>query len=89
MNSTVDLEASNLSKGLIIRMVPETVIDVHHGQPGVWPEVALVDPCSQGIMEYLDSIVCSAAARVRVIGDDSGEPGEAVRLKDIGICLIK
>ena len=48
-----------------------------------------MDPSSQGIMEYLDSVVCGAAARVGVIGDDSGEPGEAVQLKDIDISITK
>ena len=56
-------------------MVPEAVINVHHGQPGVWLEVALMDPGSEGIVEYLDCIVSCSSTRVRVIGDDSWEPG--------------
>ena len=80
MNSTVDLK-QQVFKSFIILLVPQTVIDVHHGQPGVGPEVALVDPRSQSIVEYLDCIVCGAAARVRVIGDDPGEPGEAMALR--------
>ena len=59
----------------IILPLPETIIYVHHGQPGVWLEVALVYPGSQGVMEYLDCIVCGASARVRVIGDNTWEPG--------------
>ena len=62
--------------------LPETIIYVHHGQPGVWLEVALVYPGSQGVMEYLDCIVCGASARVGVIGDNTWEPGD-----DFIICL--
>lgn len=35
----------------------QTVVDVHHGQPRVWLQVALELPGLDGIMEDLNSIV--------------------------------
>ena len=51
----------------------ETVVNVHHGQPGVGSEIALVHTRGQGVVEDLDSVVCGASARVRVVGDDARE----------------
>ena len=53
---------------------PETVVNVHHGQPGVGPQVALVLLAGQSVMEDLDCIVCGSSARVRVVGNYPGEP---------------
>ena len=53
---------------------PETVVNVHHGQPGVRPEVAVVLLAGQSVVEDLDCIVCGSSARVRVVGDNPGEP---------------
>ena len=54
--------------------LPQAVVYVHHGQPGVGPQVALVDPRGQGIVEYLHCVVSGSSSRVRIIGDDSWEP---------------
>ena len=62
---------------VVFDQLPETVIYVHHGQPGVGLEVALVHPRSQGIMEYLDCIIRSPSSRVGVIGNNTREPGMA------------
>ena len=53
---------------------PETVVNVHHGQPGVGPQVALVLLAGQSVVEDLDGIVCGSSARVRVVGNYPGEP---------------
>ena len=58
----------------VLNGASETVINVHHWQPGVRSEVTLVVTSGQSIMEYLDSIVSGAATRVGVIGDDTREP---------------
>ena len=50
---------------------PQTVVDVHHGQPGVGPQVALVLLAGQSVVKYLDSVVRGAPARVRVVGNNS------------------
>ena len=52
---------------------PETVVDVHHGEPGVRPEVTLVLLAGQSVVEYLDSVVGGASPGVGVVGNDSGE----------------
>ena len=52
---------------------PETVVNVHHGQPGVGPEVALVLLAGQSVVEYLYSVVRGASPGVGVVGNNPGE----------------
>ena len=49
----------------------QTVVNVHHGQPCVGPQVALVLLAGQSVVKYLDSVVRGAPARVRVVGNNS------------------
>ena len=52
---------------------PQTVVNVHHGQPGVGPEVALVLLAGQSVVEYLYSVVRGASPGVGVVGNNPGE----------------
>ena len=52
---------------------PETVVNVHHGQPRVWSQVAFVLLRRQSIVEYLDRVVSGASTRVRVVRNNPGE----------------
>ena len=54
---------------------PQTVVNVHHGQPGVGSQVALVLLRGQSVVEDLDSIVRGSSAGMRVVGNNSWEPG--------------
>ena len=53
---------------------PQTVVNVHHGQPGVRSEVALVLLAGQSVVENLDCVVCGSSSGVGVVGNDPGEP---------------
>ena len=51
----------------------ETVINVHHGEPGVGSEVAAVSLRGQSVVEDLDRVVSGATPGVGVVADDAGE----------------
>ena len=55
---------------------PQTVVNVHHGQPRVRPQVALVLLAGQSVVEDLDSVVGGSSSRVGVVGNYPGEPEE-------------
>ena len=54
------------SVGLLVQR-GEAVVDVHHGEPGVGAEVALVQLGGQGVVEDLHGVVRGPAPRVRVV----------------------
>lgn len=51
----------------------EAVVDVHHGEAGVRPQVALVAARPPGLVEDVDGVVGGAAAGRRVGADDARE----------------
>ena len=63
-----------LGRHHILHGAAEAVVNVHHGKPGVGPEVALVHLGGQRVVEDLHGVVRGAAPGVRVIRDYSGEP---------------